>query len=116
MSEQSFASPYAILIDFGIIVSRQVIDYFPLGIINSHFSLLPHLRGADPITRAIANGDPKTGVSLMLIDEGMDTGKLLTSRVLPIEPTDTTPSLTHNLFSYLTPFCKSMFLPILQER
>ncbi|HRJ91420.1 MAG TPA: methionyl-tRNA formyltransferase [Candidatus Saccharibacteria bacterium] len=97
MSEQSFASPYAILIDFGIIVSRQVIDYFPLGIINSHFSLLPHLRGADPITWAIANGDPKTGVSLMLIDEGMDTGKLLTSRVLPIEPTDTTPSLTHKL-------------------
>ncbi|HRF28852.1 MAG TPA: methionyl-tRNA formyltransferase [Candidatus Saccharibacteria bacterium] len=97
MSEQSFTSSYAILIDFGIIVSRQVIDYFPLGIINSHFSLLPHLRGADPITWAIANGDPKTGVSLMLIDEGMDTGKLLTSRVLPIEPTDTTPSLTHKL-------------------
>src|SRR5687768_5450622 len=46
-------SSLAVLIDFGIIVSRQIIDYFPLGIINSHFSLLPEWRGADPITFAI---------------------------------------------------------------
>lgn len=97
LREQRFSSRYATLIDFGIIVTRQIIDKFPLGIINSHFSLLPRLRGADPITWAIANGDEKTGVSLMLIDEGMDTGKLLGYRTLHISPHETTPELTHRL-------------------
>ncbi len=92
-----FVSEYAILIDFGIIVSQKVIDMFPRGIINSHFSLLPKLRGADPITWAIANGDEKTGVSLMLIDEGMDTGKLITQKTLHLAPNETTPSLTKKL-------------------
>ena len=93
----NFTSRYAVLIDFGIIVSRRVIDSFPLGIINSHFSLLPKLRGADPITWAIANGDATTGVSLMLIDQGMDTGKLLTQKTLHLADGETTPSLTEKL-------------------
>lgn len=93
----AFASRYAILIDFGIIVSQATVDQFPLGIINSHFSLLPKLRGADPITWAIANGDEKTGVSLMLIDEGMDTGKLLTQKTHHLTDHETTPELTEAL-------------------
>ena len=92
-----FTSRYAVLIDFGIIVSSTVINAFERGIINSHFSLLPHLRGADPITWTIANGDEKTGVSLMLIDEGMDTGKLIAQKTLHIAPDDTTPALTNKL-------------------
>ena len=99
LAQENFASRYAVLIDFGIIISRAAIDSFELGIINSHFSLLPHLRGADPITWAIANGDAKTGVSLMLVDEGMDTGKLLTYRTLHIAPNDTTPTLTDKLIT-----------------
>ncbi len=97
IAEESFQSRYAVLIDFGIIVSQAVIDTFELGIINSHFSLLPHLRGADPITWSIANGDETTGVSLMCVDEGLDTGTLITSRTLHLEPTDTTISLTEKL-------------------
>lgn len=97
LAAQHFSSRYAILIDFGIIVSQAVIDTFPLGIINSHFSLLPRLRGADPITWSIAEGDETTGVSLMLVDVGMDTGKLLTQRTLHIAPDDTSPSLTSRL-------------------
>lgn len=97
ISGYQFSSRYAILIDFGIIVSQEVIDAFELGIINSHFSLLPHLRGADPITWSIANGDDKTGVSLMLIDTGLDTGKLIASRTLHIDGDETTPSLTDKL-------------------
>src|SRR6185295_10299303 len=50
IERHSFQSKIGILIDFGIIVSQKVIDAFPLGIVNSHFSLLPKLRGADPIT------------------------------------------------------------------
>lgn len=97
VAKHNFTSQYAILIDFGIIVSQKVIDIFPRGIINSHFSLLPKLRGADPITWAIANGDEKSGVSLMLIDEGMDTGKLITQKTMHLTPDETTPSLTEKL-------------------
>ncbi len=92
-----FKSRVGILIDFGIIVKRQTIDAFELGIINSHFSLLPQLRGADPITFAILEGHHKTGVSLMCIDEGLDTGKLITYRSLHLAPHETAPTLTDRL-------------------
>src|SRR5262249_45964550 len=82
---------------FGIIVSQKTIDYFPLGIINSHFSLLPQWRGADPITFSILSGQKQTGVSLMLLVAAMDEGPLLSQGVYDIEPDETTPSLTDSL-------------------
>ena len=97
MAACPFMSKVAVLIDFGIIVSQEVIDYFPKGIINSHFSLLPQWRGADPITFAILSGQTKTGVSLMLINAGMDTGQLIRQQSLPIDAKATTPSLTIQL-------------------
>lgn len=97
IAHHSLKSQLGVLIDFGIIVSKKVIDSFELGIINSHFSLLPEWRGADPITFSILSGQQKTGVSLMMIDEGMDTGKILTQKSLPIVAAETTPSLTHKL-------------------
>lgn len=99
ITSATFKSRVGVLIDFGIIVSPAVIDAFPLGIINSHFSVLPEWRGADPISFAILSGQPKTGVSLMLLDEGMDTGKILVTKTLLIAPDDTTPSLTDKLIS-----------------
>lgn len=95
--DHPFTSQLAILIDFGIIVSKQVIDSFELGIINSHFSVLPEWRGADPISFAILSGQPTTGVSLMLVDEGMDTGKILITKSTKIDPSETTPTLTDKL-------------------
>lgn len=95
----SFKSSIGVLIDFGIIVARDVIDAFELGIVNSHFSLLPEWRGADPITFAILSGQPKTGVTLMTIDEGMDTGKILTQKTWHIKPGSTTASLTDELIT-----------------
>jgi methionyl-tRNA formyltransferase len=97
IATQPFISQLGFIVDFGIIVQRQVIDYFPLGIINSHFSLLPRWRGADPISFSILEGDEKTGVSLMLIDQQLDTGKLIAQKSLPIKPDETTPSLTQKL-------------------
>lgn len=94
---QLFRSQLGILVDFGVIVSKKVIDYFPLGIVNSHFSLLPEWRGADPITFSILSGQSKTGVSLMLIDEKMDRGKLIGQKSLAIDPKQTTPGLTEKL-------------------
>ena len=98
-SNHKFDSRLGVLVDFGIIVSEEVINYFPLGIINSHFSLLPKWRGADPITFSILEGDKKTGVSLMLIDRGMDTGLLLAQKEYPIRKSITTPVLTEELIS-----------------
>jgi len=90
-------SRVGVLVDFGIIVSQAVIDYFPLGIINSHFSILPEWRGADPISFAILSGQDMTGVSTMLLVAGLDEGPLLGYGEQPLDGTETTPELTQKL-------------------
>lgn len=99
METKPVSSPLAVLIDFGIIVGQDVIDYFPKGIVNSHFSLLPKWRGADPISFSILSGDETTGVSLMLIDQGMDTGKLLAQKTLKLKDDHDGTSLTKDLIA-----------------
>jgi len=94
---QPFSARVGVLVDFGIIISQEVINYFPLGIVNSHFSLLPEWRGADPITFSILSGQKQTGVSLMLLTAGMDEGPLLAQSLYEIPPTMTTPELTKEL-------------------
>lgn len=96
-SDKEFRSELAILIDFGIIISQKVIDSFSLGIINSHFSILPEWRGADPITFAILSGQKKTGVSMMLLSVGMDEGDVLGYTEQEISADDTSTSLTEKL-------------------
>lgn len=96
-AEQKFESRVGVLIDFGIIVAQDVIDYFEYGIINSHFSILPELRGADPISFAILEGRKTTGVSLMLLVQAMDEGPLLTTRELAVTDTDTSKNLSTKL-------------------
>lgn len=95
--EQTFGSHVGVVIDYGVIISKQAINRFPMGIINSHFSLLPEWRGADPITFSILSGQSETGVSLMLIDEGLDTGDLLAQAVYKLTDDVTAPELTHGL-------------------
>lgn len=92
-----FNSIVGIIIDYGVIVSKKTIDSFEFGIVNSHFSLLPQLRGADPITFSLLSGQTKTGVSLMVIDEGMDTGKLITQAEVSIDICDNQKTLTKKL-------------------
>jgi methionyl-tRNA formyltransferase len=92
-----FRSSLAVLVDFGIIVGQDVIDSFPQGIVNSHFSLLPQWRGADPITFSILSGQEVTGVSLMLLVARMDEGPLLAQAPLHLATGITTPVLTHDL-------------------
>lgn len=92
-------SRLGVLVDFGIIISQAVIDQFPLGIINSHFSLLPEWRGADPITFAVLSGQKQTGVSLQLITTGLDEGNLLSYQAYELPPGITTPELTEDLIS-----------------
>ena len=92
-----FASRLGVIVDFGIIVSQKIIDYFPHGIINSHFSLLPEWRGADPITFAVLSGQKRTGVSLMLLAAALDEGLLLAQTPYDLPADITTPALTNAL-------------------
>lgn len=97
IAEKPFRSRLGIVIDYGFIINQDVIDSFPLGIVNSHFSLLPEWRGADPITFSILSGQQQTGVSLMVITAGMDEGPLLAQTPYDIPADTTTPSLTDAL-------------------
>ena len=84
------AAPEAIAVAaFGHILKREILDLPRLVCVNAHASLLPKLRGAAPIQWAIAGGETETGVTAMLMDEGMDTGPVLLQRKIPISPDDT---------------------------
>jgi methionyl-tRNA formyltransferase len=105
------SSRLGIVIDYGYLINQDVIDYFPLGIINSHFSLLPELRGADPITFSILSGQKETGISLMLITAGMDEGPLLAQTPYAIPPHATTPELTQALIE-ISDYSLSRIIPL----
>ena len=97
IEKNDFTSQLGVLIDFGIIVSNKTIQSFSKGIINSHFSLLPQWRGADPISFSILSGQPETGVSLMLLVEAMDEGPLLAQSAYELTSTITGSQLTADL-------------------
>ena len=78
---------------YGLILPQWVLDLPRLGCLNIHGSVLPRWRGAAPIHRAIEAGDAETGVTIMQMDAGLDTGDMLLVQTLPINPQDTTESL-----------------------
>lgn len=82
---------------YGLILPQWVLDLPPQGCLNIHASLLPRWRGAAPIHRAIEAGDTHTGVTIMQMDIGLDTGDMCLMERLPIAPTDTTASLHDKL-------------------
>ena len=82
-----------VVVAYGQIIPKSILDVPPHGIINVHGSLLPAYRGAAPIQWSIARGEKETGVTTMLMDEGMDTGPSLLTRKISIGPEDTGGSL-----------------------
>ena len=82
---------------YGLILPQWVLDSFRFGCLNVHASLLPRWRGAAPIHRAIEAGDTQTGVTIMQMDAGLDTGDMLLTERLPIANKDTTASLHDKL-------------------
>ena len=74
---------------FGQLLPDALLDALPHGFVNLHFSLLPRWRGAAPVERAILAGDTETGVSVMRIDTGLDTGPVYATERTPIEPDET---------------------------
>lgn len=77
-----------IVLDYGMIIPSEVIDRFELGILNSHFSLLPKYRGSNPIRAAILSGDTTSGVTIIRITPGLDEGPILTWAEMDIEGMD----------------------------
>ncbi|MBV8658094.1 MAG: methionyl-tRNA formyltransferase [Burkholderiales bacterium] len=82
---------------YGIILPQAVLDMPRLGCLNIHASLLPRWRGAAPIQRAIQSGDAETGITIMQMDAGLDTGDMLTRHALSIRPDHTAASLHDDL-------------------
>ncbi len=91
-------SPVGVLANFGLIIPQEVLDIFPKGIINIHPSLLPKYRGSTPAQTAILNGDAKTGVSIIKLDEQVDHGPILAQKEEPILVQDTAETLYTRLF------------------
>jgi methionyl-tRNA formyltransferase len=94
-----YATPHDVMVvaAYGLILPRSVLDIPKHGCINIHASLLPRWRGAAPIHRAIEAGDAQTGVTIMQMEEGLDTGPMMLMESIPIEAADTTASLHDKL-------------------
>lgn len=86
-----------IAVAYGQILRPEVLEVPQRGVLNVHPSLLPKLRGASPISAAILNGDRESGVSVILMDPGMDSGPIIAQRRLPIEDRDTAGTLSERL-------------------
>jgi methionyl-tRNA formyltransferase len=87
----------AVVVAYGLVLPRAILQAPRLGCVNLHGSLLPRWRGAAPIQRAIMAGDPITGVDVMLMDEGLDTGPILLRETVAIEADDTAGTLHDKL-------------------
>ncbi|TSC84860.1 MAG: Methionyl-tRNA formyltransferase [Parcubacteria group bacterium Gr01-1014_13] len=86
-----------IVAQYGLIIPKKIIDSFPKGMINVHGSLLPKYRGASPIQAALINGEKETGVTIMVMDEKMDHGPILSQKSILVDPNDTYTTLASKM-------------------
>ena len=98
----AFNADLIVVVAYGLILPQNILDTPRLGCINSHASLLPRWRGAAPIQRAIEAGDDETGVTVMQMEAGLDTGPMLLKAATPINPDDTGGTL-HDRLAELGP-------------
>lgn len=99
-TQQAFADldlDAAIVVAYGLLLPKAILDAPKHGCFNVHASILPRWRGAAPIHRAIMAGDSESGVTIMKMDEGLDTGDMALIQTTPIEPHDTTAALHDRL-------------------
>ena len=82
---------------FGQIIPKSILDLPPYGCLNIHGSLLPAYRGASPVQQAVLNGDPESGVTIMRMGEGLDTGDIISKKAVPLAPDETGGSLFDRL-------------------
>ena len=86
-----------VVIAFGQLLSKEILDLPKYGCVNIHASLLPKYRGAAPIQWAVIDGEKETGVTTMMMDVGLDTGDILETKVIPLDPKETSGSLFEKL-------------------
>jgi methionyl-tRNA formyltransferase len=103
-----------VVVGFGQLLPPAFLDALPHGFVNLHYSLLPRWRGAAPVERAILAGDTETGVCLMRIEEGLDTGGIYASVSTPIEPEETAGELHERLTALGTRLLLE-YLPLVPE-
>ncbi|MEL7486514.1 MAG: methionyl-tRNA formyltransferase [Pseudomonadota bacterium] len=94
---EALALDAAIVVAYGVILPRRILEAPRFGCFNLHASLLPRWRGAAPIHRAVMAGDTETGVQVMRMEEGLDTGSILLSETTPIRADDTTATVHDRL-------------------
>ena len=94
---KTYHADLMVVVAYGIILPIEILTAPKYGCINIHASLLPRWRGAAPIQRSILNGDKETGVTLMQMDEGLDTGDMLETSTLAIKPQDNSSTLHDKL-------------------
>lgn len=94
---RNLAADLMVVVGYGQIIPQSIIDLPRYGILNVHASLLPKYRGAAPVQSAIANGETETGVTIMQIDAGLDTGEMLLKAPMSIGPDETAPELSLRL-------------------
>lgn len=120
---KTLAPDIAVVVAYGLILPTAILDAPKFGCLNIHASLLPRWRGAAPLQRAIMAGDTQTGITIMKMDEGLDTGPILSRDVIEITTTTTATSL-HEVLSImgadlllktLAPYVEGSLTPILQS-
>ena len=94
----SLSPEVVVVAAYGLFLPPEALEIPPLGCLNIHPSLLPRYRGPSPVVSAIINGGDETGVTIMKLDEGMDSGPILAQKQVPIDERDTGPELTRRLF------------------
>ncbi|MFA6042366.1 MAG: methionyl-tRNA formyltransferase [Patescibacteria group bacterium] len=94
---RALAPDVAVVVAYGKLIPADLLEMLPYGWVNAHGSLLPRWRGASPIQQAILAGDTETGVTLLKLDAGMDTGPVFASLHVPIADDDTAPTLAEKL-------------------
>ncbi len=112
---RALAPDLIVVMAYGQILPRSVLDIPPIACLNLHASLLPRHRGAAPIQAAIVAGDTETGITVMYVDEGLDTGDILLQKKLPILPNETGGSL-HDRLARLAPEALLGALDLLANR
>lgn len=90
---RALAPQLIVVVAYGCILPKEILELPPLGCINLHVSLLPKYRGAAPVQWAVINGDKETGVTIMYMDEGLDTGDVIRTEKVPIAPEETSGEL-----------------------
>ena len=111
----ALAPDVAVVVAYGKILPGELLAVPARGFVNLHFSLLPAYRGAAPVQRAIMNGDETTGVSVMVLTEGMDEGPVLARRREAIDPSDTSNSLGERLAGIGAPLLLETLGPYLRS-